>query len=222
MKQQKNDLFRSVIDSLRVGIAVIGDDDQLLYLNQAAQILWNTASALEGVGPALLAAEFAKSRKAESARDGWIARALGPEPRDTLVVQVVAGEAVMFDGQPARAYALVPIAPDAPVKGPFIYGRFRLDPDHGTLMYGHDYIDLTAVEFRLLSLLLSHGDRLMTKELLLREGWGRRATTTRTLDVTVSRLRRKLQKYGCPPEAIRTVHGRGYRFLPLVLVERDR
>ena len=71
-------------------------------------------------------------------------------------------------------------------------------------------LDLTAIEFKLLSTLLQRRGRLQARDRLLNDVWGYEAAIdTRTVDTHVRRLREKLGKRG---ELIETVRGFGYRF----------
>ena len=217
---QSTDL-ETVLEALGVGVVVLAEaDDALLFANASASLMWDQAAALEGVDRAAVLAEFVNSRHVERGRDGWIGRVLGPEPKDTIAYQIISGGKIRWLGALAQPFVMLPIpsTPKAPVGGPYIYGRFRLDLEHATVMYGRSYVDLSTVEFQLMAYFAAQSDRLLTKEELLRDVWGRRATNTRTLDVTVSRLRRKLAEQGFPEDAIRTVHGRGYCFLARHLV----
>jgi len=69
-------------------------------------------------------------------------------------------------------------------------------------------VTLTAREFDLLSILLGNPDRVLTRELLLDRVWGLTFPGgTRTVDVHVATLRRKLGR----PELVQTVRGVGYK-----------
>ena len=71
-------------------------------------------------------------------------------------------------------------------------------------------ITLTALEFRLLSVLLEQKGRVQTRTILLDDVWGIEAdVTTRTVDTHIKRLREKLGPAG---DYIETVRGVGYRF----------
>src|SRR5204862_7140151 len=71
-------------------------------------------------------------------------------------------------------------------------------------------VDLTAIEFKLLSTLLQRRGRVQARDRLLNEVWGYEAAIdTRTVDTHVRRLREKLGTRG---ELIETVRGFGYRF----------
>lgn len=73
---------------------------------------------------------------------------------------------------------------------------------------------LTHKEFDLLGFLIEHSGELLPRATLLALVWGYTSTgvRTRTLDVHVRRLRRKLGRYGAT--YIETVFGVGYRFQP--------
>ena len=69
-------------------------------------------------------------------------------------------------------------------------------------------VELTGIEFDLLAFLLAHPGIVMTRERLLERVWGLSFPGgTRTVDVHVAQLRRKLDR----PGLIRTVRGSGYK-----------
>jgi two-component system phosphate regulon response regulator PhoB len=70
-------------------------------------------------------------------------------------------------------------------------------------------VELTATEFKLLSLLVERRGRVQSRDGLLNEVWGyESAIDTRTVDTHVRRLREKL---GTGAECIETIRGFGYR-----------
>lgn len=74
-------------------------------------------------------------------------------------------------------------------------------------------IPLTPKEFALLEALMSQPGRVWTRELLLERVWGYDfAGDTRTVDIHVQRLRKKIEPSPSEPRFIQTVHGAGYRF----------
>ncbi|MCB5425459.1 response regulator [Altererythrobacter sp. CC-YST694] len=78
-------------------------------------------------------------------------------------------------------------------------------------------IDLTGGEYDLLVALLDHPQRVLTRDQLLDWTRGRDAAPyDRTIDVQLSRLRRKLGDDPKSPRMIRTVRGGGYLFAPQV------
>ena len=73
-------------------------------------------------------------------------------------------------------------------------------------------IDLTAKEFDLLKLLLSHPNRVFTRDFLLEHIWGYDYFgSTRTVDMHISRLREKIEDDPNTPTYVMTVRGVGYK-----------
>jgi len=71
-----------------------------------------------------------------------------------------------------------------------------------------DVVELTAKEFDLLACLIEHSGIVLSREQLLDQVWGMTyAGGTRTVDVHVAQLRRKLRR----PRLITTVRGAGYK-----------
>ena len=76
-------------------------------------------------------------------------------------------------------------------------------------------VELLPREFQLLRYLVDHPGVVLTRQELLDRVWGIRAPLqTRTVDVHVAALRRKLEEDPADPRLIVTVHGLGYRFEP--------
>lgn len=75
---------------------------------------------------------------------------------------------------------------------------------------GDSKLLLTLKEFDLLVLLMTNGSQVFTRDAILNKVWGYDYFgETRTVDVHITNLRRKLRVYG---EYIETVRGVGYRF----------
>ena len=86
-------------------------------------------------------------------------------------------------------------------------GALRLDIEHHECTLDGDVLTLTAQEFSLLQALMESPDSPLTREELLRTAWGyHSAGETRTVDVHIQRLRRKLGT-----SCIETVYKLGYR-----------
>lgn len=78
-------------------------------------------------------------------------------------------------------------------------------------------VELSAAEFDMLLALAEHPQRIMPRDRLLEIARDRVGTVSdRTVDVIVSRLRRKIEADEDAPNLIRTVRGSGYMFLPAV------
>lgn len=74
-------------------------------------------------------------------------------------------------------------------------------------------LELTPREFELLRHLISHAGQVFSREALLEEVWGYDYYgDVRTVDVTVRRLREKIEDNPAQPEFIRTKRGIGYYF----------
>ena len=86
-------------------------------------------------------------------------------------------------------------------------GALRLDADRRVATLDGESLTLTAQEFALLHALMLSPDSPLSREELLRTAWGYQGIgETRTVDVHIQRLRRKLGA-GC----IETVYKHGYR-----------
>jgi DNA-binding response OmpR family regulator len=78
-------------------------------------------------------------------------------------------------------------------------------------------VTLTAHEFKLLRFFLDNPGRAVTREELLDDVWGLSFhLTTRSVDNQILKLRQKLETDPANPVHFRTVHGIGYKFVPLV------
>jgi DNA-binding response OmpR family regulator len=92
-------------------------------------------------------------------------------------------------------------------------GELRIDPARRTVDLAGEPVQLTYVEFELLTALAGEPARVFTREMLLRALWGDSAyREPRTIDVHVRHLREKLERDPREPEYIFTVRGVGYRF----------
>lgn len=74
-------------------------------------------------------------------------------------------------------------------------------------------VQLTTTEFRLLQIMAEHPDQVFTRDQLLDHVWDQKADGiyTRTVDVHIGRLRKKIENDPSQPEYIVTVSGLGYK-----------
>lgn len=103
------------------------------------------------------------------------------------------------------------ILPDAQSKR-LRAGPIDMDLDRWTVRIGNTPIELTKKEFRLLQVLLEAKGRALTRDFLLQTAWSHgtiHGLDTRTVDVHIGRLRRKLGSAG---DYIITVRNVGFRF----------
>lgn len=86
-----------------------------------------------------------------------------------------------------------------------------VDPERYIACIGNRLIDLTIKEFELLKMLASAPYSVFTREQILRRVWGYDFYgDARTVDVTVRRLREKIEDDGAEPKYIQTKRGMGY------------
>jgi len=89
----------------------------------------------------------------------------------------------------------------------------RLDVDAHRAFQGERELQLTAMEFELLKVLIRDAGSVVSRDVLMREVWAADPTgSTKTLDMHVSWLRRKLGDDAGSPRYISTVRGMGFRF----------
>jgi two-component system phosphate regulon response regulator OmpR len=81
-------------------------------------------------------------------------------------------------------------------------------------MRGSDLVSLTSGELSLLTALVSHAGRPLSRERLIELARGRDAEATdRSIDVQVLRLRRVIEPDPINPRYLQTVRGVGYVFV---------
>ncbi|HEY2126396.1 MAG TPA: response regulator transcription factor [Streptosporangiaceae bacterium] len=89
----------------------------------------------------------------------------------------------------------------------------RVDADARRAWIGDTELELTTKEFDLLSVLVSDAGKVVTREQIMREVWDSKWWgSTKTLDMHISWLRRKLGDDAHNPRYITTVRGVGFRF----------
>ncbi|MEB3329452.1 MAG: response regulator transcription factor [Candidatus Sericytochromatia bacterium] len=76
-------------------------------------------------------------------------------------------------------------------------------------------VHLTPIEMAIMRHFHGNAGKVLTREELLREAWGTDAAiTTRTVDNFILRLRKLFEPDPANPVHIRSVRGRGYKFVP--------
>lgn len=89
----------------------------------------------------------------------------------------------------------------------------RVDVGAHRAFQGKRELQLTAKEFELLRVLLRDAGSVVERDALMKEVWGSDpAGSTKTLDMHISWLRRKLGDDAADPHYISTVRGMGFRF----------
>jgi len=115
----------------------------------------------------------------------------------------------------ARVESVLRRAPAPEVRDAYSDGLLEVDFSERRVRAGDQPVELTPLEFRLLTAFVDHPGQLLTHEQLLELAWGgERGTSRDQVKLYVGYLRRKLAATGISPEAIETVRGYGYRYSP--------
>ena len=93
------------------------------------------------------------------------------------------------------------------------FGPFSLQPARRTLLENGAPVPLGGRAFDLLVALVEGRDGIMTKDALMRLVWPDSAVEENNLTVTISVLRKALREHPHDHRYIRTISGRGYRFI---------
>jgi DNA-binding response OmpR family regulator len=108
----------------------------------------------------------------------------------------------------ARMKAILRRAEPEPRTQPAELGDVAVDRERREAKVAGEPVELTTKEFELLSYFVAHPGTVLSREVLLDRVWGvEYPGGTRTVDVHVAQLRRKLAR----PSLIRTLRGSGYK-----------
>ena len=95
------------------------------------------------------------------------------------------------------------------------FGELTVDFEKRRIHISGNRIDLTLKEFELLEILIKNKGKILTREMLLDKIWGYEYIgETRTVDVHIRYLRKKIEIDDKNPKFIETIRGVGYRFNP--------
>ena len=113
-----------------------------------------------------------------------------------------------------RRVAAMPTKPTKPNEVRF--GRFILDLTAKRLATeAGEAVGLTSMEFDLLEAFATHPNRVLSRDQLLDLAHGKSAEPfDRSIDIRVTRLRRKIEADPNKPQFIKTIRGAGYFFAP--------
>lgn len=115
----------------------------------------------------------------------------------------------------------LPPAPEGRSRTSYRFGKWKLHTAQRELEAddGH-LVPLSSGDYNLLLAFVRHPNRVLTRDQLLDLTKGRSAAPIdRSIDLQVSRLRRKIEEDASKPELIKTVWGDGYMFTPEVTGE---
>ena len=97
-----------------------------------------------------------------------------------------------------------------------LLGNVEIDTENLSGTNGDDEIPFTKREVEILSYLAQNADRPVSREELLSKVWGYArglGIETRTVDIHIAKLRRKIEADNKDPELLVTVRGAGYRLM---------
>jgi len=93
------------------------------------------------------------------------------------------------------------------------FGQVEVDFGRRELRCGGKPVEVTTIEFKLLSAFIRHRGRVLSRERLLDEAWGRGVfVTDRAVDTHIVNVRRKIEPDPAVPRYLVSVRGAGYRF----------
>ncbi|WP_195989324.1 response regulator transcription factor [Clostridium sp. D53t1_180928_C8] len=96
-----------------------------------------------------------------------------------------------------------------------VFGDLTADFDKREILVKDKKLDLTLKEFELLEILIRNKGKILTRDTLLDKIWGYEYIgETRTVDVHIRYLRKKIEADDKNPKLIETIRGVGYRFNP--------
>jgi DNA-binding response OmpR family regulator len=145
-----------------------------------------------------------------TARGEEIDRVLGLElGADDYVVKPFSSRELI-----ARIKAILRRGRNAPRPGPIRIGEIQLDPASRTVTKAGKGVELAAREFDLLQMLMANAGEALRRERIMDEVWDPHwFGPTKTLDVHISWLRKKLEDDPARPRYITTIRGIGFRFV---------
>jgi DNA-binding response OmpR family regulator len=95
----------------------------------------------------------------------------------------------------------------------FRFADVEVDFARGEVRRGGRAVELTPIEFRLLSQFVQARGRVLSRDQLLDAGWGTdQLASARIVDNHIANLRRKIEDDPANPRFLRNVRGLGYRF----------
>ena len=95
------------------------------------------------------------------------------------------------------------------------FGSLLIDPVNRQVLLGGESVALSTADFELLWELATHAGQIMDRDALLKNLRGVSYDgMDRSVDVAISRLRKKLLDSATEPYRIKTVRNKGYLFAP--------
>ena len=113
----------------------------------------------------------------------------------------------------ARIKALLRRAGDDAGVESYRFGEVEVDFARGELRRGETPVELTPIEFKLLSLFIRARGRVLSRDQLLAGAWGPETfASERIVDNHIANLRKKIESDPARPLYLKNLRGLGYRF----------
>ena len=88
------------------------------------------------------------------------------------------------------------------------FGDIYMDLAQNEVRVGGEILELTALEFHILSYFLAHSQLLISRYELASQIWGDDEVSDKAINIAISRLKRKLGNSG---EHLKAIRGEGYK-----------
>ena len=146
---------------------------------------------------------------------GTLRKLLGSRSGSKLI-RTVRGAGYVFGGNQAKGLRLAgPVdGHEGPVKSGDPDDQLKLDYAARSLRIKSVNFPLSPREFAVLELLMLNPDMTFNRSVIANSIWGEGNVDPRTVDATISRLRRAIKQKSSSHHPIRSVIGRGYQFCP--------
>lgn len=113
----------------------------------------------------------------------------------------------------ARTKAMLRRTKAQDIEKTYNFRNITIDFQNHGVTKNEEKIDLTLKEFELFEVLIKNKGKIMTRDYLLDKIWGYEYIgETRTVDVHIRHLRKKIEEDDKNPKLIETIRGIGYRF----------
>lgn len=102
------------------------------------------------------------------------------------------------------------------------FENYSIDPDKFELKKRDKLVAVEPQVFKLLKLLVENGDRMISKDDIVREIWNDRSISDASISSRIKLARVAVGDDGNKQNIIRTVHGQGFRFVAKVTIEATK
>lgn len=100
----------------------------------------------------------------------------------------------------------------------FVFDQFELDLQRGELRHSNTEVPLEPRAFSLLCLLVENHDRLVTRDEIIEKAWDGRIVSDSAISTGIKSVRKALGDDGVSQKYVRTIRGRGLRFVARVRI----